>query len=61
MSRRYFFPASSFSDPPWWMTKALNSPALEQRSYGTRIASDISMDEWHSREADVLAWMRAAA
>lgn len=31
---------------------------LEPRSYGTRIASHISMDEWHSREADVLTWMR---
>lgn len=28
---------------------------------GTRIASDIRMDEWHSRDADVLAWMRTAA
>lgn len=27
---------------------------LQPRSYGTRIASDISMDDWHSREADVI-------
>lgn len=34
---------------------------LEPRSYGTRIASHISMDDWHSREAGVLTWMQTAA
>lgn len=34
---------------------------LQPHNRGTRIASDIRMDEWHSRDAEVLAWMRTAA
>lgn len=34
---------------------------LQPHDRGTRIAIDISTDEWHSRDADVLAWMRTAA
>lgn len=60
MSRRHFFriqllgPAlmddegTEFARPLW------------PHNRGTRIASDIRMDEWNSRDADVLARMRAA-
>lgn len=61
MSRRYFS-CLQFLGPALVDDEGTEfARPLEPHNYGTRIASDISMDDWHSREADVLAWMRTAA
>lgn len=61
MSRRYFS-CLQFLGPALVDDEGTEfARPLEPRSYGTRIASDISTDKWHSRDADVLVWMRTAA
>lgn len=62
MSRRHFFPHPVSRTRLWWNDEGTEfGRPLQPHNRGTRIASDIRMDEWHSRDADVLAWMRTAA
>lgn len=61
MSRRYFSCLQLLGPPLVEDEGTEFARPLEPRSYGTQIASHISMDDRHSREADVLTWMRTAA
>lgn len=58
MSRRHFFRIQLLGAALMDDEGTEFARPLQPHNRGSR---DIRMDEWHSRDADVLAWMRTAA